>query len=801
MSDHANRILALLQPKRDAYLMTSGITANNGSGKVKTRSSAVHEDVTVALIDAHLQDAANTVALYPHCDDKHVVFSGLDLDEYDDLDELRSDICSRIKRWDAPFIVVRSKSGGLHVLNVSPEPMLAKKQRVKLRQWAEAFGHPHCEVFPKQDTVTGNSVGNPLNLMLAGNLSGDHRRCVYDEHGKPITNIEDALAYIEERRRILLPPPMADGPPCLQRHALETVGDGERNTVIQAVAIYAKQAFSDEFREELEDWNESHVSPPLSPQRIGMTFKSNQKNDYQYKCDDLARFCNKEMCRRREFGIDGGLPGGAVEIPSNQFSYTDAATGIFERFESTLFARGGEVVSVKSGKIEIVEPNRFQSEIEKLGDTYMRAMKTNGKVVWQRALCSKASAETMLASDVRHDILQEIKLVSSVPVLNPDGSVMTPGYNSESCVFVTGDLVPTEFEFDAAVDALMSLLDDFVFLTKHDKSRAFAMLITPAFRMSGLIPGPVPVDYSDAVESQSGKGTRLGIIRKIYGVEVAIDGERKDGIGSLDDSIAKQFLEARGFIVIDNYRGKYDSPYVEMALTAPDDMIKVRIMRHDPISVDISRQMLQFSSNDAQLTPDMSNRCCVVTIRKQPKDYKFKHTDILSHVAENRAMYLGACLSIAKHFVDHMKRGPGIGHDMRLWLGTMEPIIEKAGLVSLMTDHDAKKERLQKAGSNFLMAILAKMNPTVEYTATEIVEQIIDIHNLEWPEPIPATETAKKMRVGLIMKKTFDGETIVTVEGYTLNKFVQDITRKEKGDTIQVSSYSIEGDYVDDSPY
>lgn len=803
--NYGEQLIELLNPRRSAYGSTTGISKTL-NGKAKADSFTIKESLTAALVDAHLQDAANTIGFFPHHDETNIGFAGIDIDEYTDPDALRRDICSKVKRWRAPLIVARSKSGGLHVMYIPEKPCNAKKVRPILRQWAEAFGFPDVEIFPKQDTVTSESFGNFLNLMLAGILSGDLDRCVYDDNGEPITSIEATLVYIKSKQRDLLPPLMTDAPPCLQRHTLDGVADGERNIVLQAAAIYSRRAFGDDFKTELIDWNESHVSPPISNQQIGKTVGSNLKKDYQYQCDEVAnsRYCNMTLCRKRTFGIDAGLPDGGVELPSGHFSYSDAATGIFTRFDGKLFVRGGEVVSVDNDKMKIVKSSRFQSLIEQLGPTYTRHKKATGKIVYQGALCPKLHAETMLESDVRKAVLKEIKLVSPVPLLNPDGSLMSSGFNDASGVFVTGDLVPQEFEFDAAVLVLLELLEDFLFLTEHDKSRAFAMMITPAFRMSGLFNVPIPMDYADAVESQSGKGTRLAITREIYGVHVPLDAERKKGIGSLDDSIALQFLEARGFIAIDNYRGKFNSPYVEAALTVPSGLIKVRVMRKDSLDVDISRQMLQFSSNDAQLTPDMTNRCCVVTIRKQPKDYTYTHTDILSHIAENRAKYLGACLSIAKHFVEHMKRGPGVGHDMRVWLGTMEPIIEKAGLAPLMTDHEAKKERLQKTGSNFLLAVLAHMNPTVEYTATELIDEVIDVKSIDWPEPVPKDEIGAKMKLGLMMKKTFDGVKAdkhglsrITIEGYTLNRIETTFKREKKGDLIPIKKYSIDGEYIE----
>ena len=58
-----------------------------------------------------------------------------------------------------------------------------------------------------------------------------------------------------------------------------------------------------------------------------------------------------------------------------------------------------------------------------------------------------------------------------------------------------------------------------------------------------------------------------------------------DRVGSFDESLAEAMLSGRPFIVLDNFRGDFDSPYLEHILTAADGVRVqyVEIMSYDSL--------------------------------------------------------------------------------------------------------------------------------------------------------------------------------------------------------------------------
>src|SRR5690606_22583817 len=110
---------------------------------------------------------------------------------------------------------------------------------------------------------------------------------------------------------------------------------------------------------------------------------------------------------------------------------------------------------------------------------------------------------------------------------------------------------------------LAELIAEFAFVTPSDRSRAIAAIIAPALKAGGILRGHYPFTIVEADDSQTGKGYLCDLIFAIYGETPGIVGERKGGVGSLDESLAQKLVEGRPFILLDNLRDKIDSAYLE----------------------------------------------------------------------------------------------------------------------------------------------------------------------------------------------------------------------------------------------
>ncbi|GEM_PF-3779184 len=802
MTDQATKFLDLFDPRREAY-GSSAPAAFEGEKRTATYQT-VKQTLTAEIVDRHFIDEANAIGLYALRDDERCKFGVIDIDKYDDPDQLRKDVVAKVARYNLPLLICRSKSGGLHCYWIVPKPVKAQDMRQILKLWANLLGYPGVEIFPKQDKLLSGQFGNFINAPLAGISAGMTDRAVISADGALVTDLDQAIAYAETRVAELKAPPVADGPPCVQRMILEGVKEGARNVALFNFGIYAKLKYGDDYDDHVDDFNRDNIDSSLRRTEVTKVIQSLARKEYAYQCDQepCASLCNRGLCKRQKYGVGNlqEVEEDAVLLPSHQFPARESAELIFQKFKEheRLYLRGGEVSQIVDGKIEIIRPNQFRTIIEEQGPTYKRVVARGnhaGRIILQRSAVSKGDADVILECDIRREILPEIKIVSQVPLLNADGSIMSPGFN-DGGVYVMGACAVPVIPYEEAVADLLELISEFEFLTESDRSRAFAMLITPAMRMSGMLNCPVPLDYSDAQKSQSGKTLRQAMVRSIYRAPSPLGTDRKGGVGSFDESLSTQYIKGYPFICFDNFRGKLDSQLLEAALTAPDGKVMARIPRQPEIECDISRVIHQFSSNDARLTPDLANRACIVSIGKRPRDYQFKRDDPLGYVRANQAHLLGCVYAVVR---DWINRGSPIedhaDHDLRVWDRTLSNIISNAGLPGMMVGHRSKQDRTQSPALSWLRAVASNMRPFYDYTATTILEEIISVHDIEWPREPPNGDKKALMMIGQLMAKAFSDADDVSIDDFMIHREVKELKRDDGEGYRTVKLYS--RDHID----
>jgi len=200
------------------------------------------------------------------------------------------------------------------------EPIDASFLRRKMAEWCIALGFPGVEIFPKQDALANeDDVGNWINMPYF-DAENTQRYAVYD--GNPLS-LDDFLDLAEQYRmsyeqlqsiKLDLLDEMADAPPCLQVIVQEKVPEGMRNDTMFALGVFAKMKYGDAWQEQLDKFNHEYFVPPLGFQDMGDIVKSLGKKEYFYACKKppLCNYCNKDICRQREYGIgagDAGDPG------------------------------------------------------------------------------------------------------------------------------------------------------------------------------------------------------------------------------------------------------------------------------------------------------------------------------------------------------------------------------------------------------------------------------------------------------------------------------------------------------------
>ena len=256
---------------------------------------------------------------------------------------------------------------------------------------------------------------------------------------------------------------------------------------------------------------------------------------------------------------------------------------------------------------------------------------------------------------------------------------------------------------DEARDGLRSIYQEFHFQTESDRSRAIAALLTPAMKHSGFLDGPSPISIIEADQSQAGKGIFPQIHGALYGVEQFVVARRSGGVGSMDESLATNFIKGGSLIHIDNVRGKLQSEYLEAALTARSSF-PARIPQMPEIDVDVSNTALYLTSNGFESTFDLGNRASIIRIRKRDGH---RYSDIPGQIRQQRGFYLGCLLQIIEsYWRSGAPRTEEARHTFYHWAQPLDWIVQNLfGLPPLLDGHEAAQTTLTNPAMSFLRRV------------------------------------------------------------------------------------------------
>lgn len=255
--------------------------------------------------------------------DNQCYFGAIDLDDRDKADH--QVMAALVEREGLPLITVRSKSGGYHFFLFLKDPAPATLVKQRLGEWVKKLKlqnppgkngvRPPVEVYPKQATLKADQDGNWINLPYYG---------AENPVSYAVTAEDPKLSFkrfLQTAERAMITSGQLEawtqrggttgffdkGPPCL--NSLHDLGfpEGQRNSGLQNVAIYMKQAFPD-WQERLRAYNESgKVVPPLKERELNGIINSVETHEYNYNCDDLPikPHCQKGECKKQRYGVLG----------------------------------------------------------------------------------------------------------------------------------------------------------------------------------------------------------------------------------------------------------------------------------------------------------------------------------------------------------------------------------------------------------------------------------------------------------------------------------------------------------------
>lgn len=311
----AQRFLLLFKGKSNSYVKNFLPKEKPEAGvKTKTKIIQVGGTVDADLMLSHLNGEFG-VGICPVNTEGKCSAGVIDIDYYKGKIRKMLDI---IREYQLPLLPFRSKSGGLHCYLFLSKSNSAKNVREVLSQVVKIFsldkmyGEQKVEIFPKQDKITAEGMGSAITLPYFNAeepytylLDLDGNEVPFEE---ALNQIQKRFTTIEAVREALENLPYNDAPPCLQRVLLSGLVGGEdtgRNNFLFSFALYASKKYGLEgFASYVRELNNSFECP-IEESAVESTIASIRSKEYSYRCKDIPcnGFCDKSLCKKREFGL------------------------------------------------------------------------------------------------------------------------------------------------------------------------------------------------------------------------------------------------------------------------------------------------------------------------------------------------------------------------------------------------------------------------------------------------------------------------------------------------------------------
>ena len=317
------RMAALFHGLARAHGVYELLSRKTGGKKVQGKARTIHGEVTHTLWAKHLAGEQG-LGIVPIKEDNTCVFGAIDVDRYDlNL----QDVEAKCAALNLPVLPTRTKSGGVHLYAFTQAPVTAALMKTRLEEWSVALGYGGAEVFPKQSTLLSDKdVGNWINMPYFNGANGSTERYgVYRGEQLSVDEFLDRaeqLKLTEEQLEAMViaeGDDFAEGPPCLQSLARTGFPEGMRNNGLFAVGVYLKKRYPDDWQAHVHSYNARFFKPPLGEGEVKQLLKTLARKEYNYTCDKppIKMFCNRNMCRTRDFGVGKGIDDWGVVIDSD----------------------------------------------------------------------------------------------------------------------------------------------------------------------------------------------------------------------------------------------------------------------------------------------------------------------------------------------------------------------------------------------------------------------------------------------------------------------------------------------------
>ena len=431
-------------------------------------------------------------------------------------------------------------------------------------------------------------------------------------------------------------------------------------------------------------------------------------------------------------------------------------------------------------QLHVVKPAEFCGIVEEVADIYK--IKAKGESV--PAIMSEQTAKQILANRAFKEQLPEIKNISACPVLVESNMQLEAvcGYHPGVKVYAEGNPPEAMTAAEGVKVIREEAFKDYLFASPEDESRVVSMYLAPALLMGQVLPARPPVFVIEADIEGTGKGTLARGLSAVYSASWSNIVQRKSGsVGSDDESLMAALDRGTGFILFDNRRGKFNSPYFESAATEP--LIDIRLPYRGNVPCDPTRTIFCFTSNGVQFVKDMARRLLVIRLNKQPADYqftKYQAGSIEGYIAANSSRFLGAVFAIVNAWYGAGKpTTEETRHSFRSWVQSLDWIVQNImELPGLMGGHAETVERMSNSALQWVrdVAKIMTRNGIFDWLpasglADELNGEMETLPGLtSGAELTEDNHLTVEKNIGRLMKRAFRDRDELTIDSFLIQR-------------------------------